>query len=185
MPAHELLQSVSLPSDVLELIEQAPLPGLDDQPKCPETTTRIREVMMAHPQLQRSPIEAALWLLAGDLERSHEVSQAIENSTGSYWHGIMHRREGDFWNSKYWFQRVGEHSILIELAQQCEQSIHSNPTLFAELPKSDLSNPRKVAYTLVDGCQQALGRTLDVQSAWQQICWWEWQLLFRNGWKAS
>lgn len=53
-------------------------------------------------------LEAALWLYVDDLDRSHSVSQGIENATGSYWHGIMHRREGDFSNSHYWFNKVGE-----------------------------------------------------------------------------
>lgn len=51
---------------------------------------------------------AALWLYVDELDKSHVVSQAIDTPTGSYWHGIMHRREGDFDNSHYWFDRVGK-----------------------------------------------------------------------------
>ena len=52
-------------------------------------------------------IQAGLLLYIDDLDGSHERSQSIESDEGSYWHGIMHRREGDFWNSKYWFRRAG------------------------------------------------------------------------------
>ncbi|MCW5943099.1 MAG: hypothetical protein KIS66_12765 [Fimbriimonadaceae bacterium] len=55
------------------------------------------------------PLVAAVWLYVDDLERSHRVSQGIEGPTGAAWHAIMHRREGDFWNSKYWWRRVGPH----------------------------------------------------------------------------
>ena len=60
----------------------------------------------------RGTLEAALWLYIDDLDRSHTVSQGIENSTGSYWHGIMHRREGDFSNSHYWFNKDGAHPAI-------------------------------------------------------------------------
>ena len=36
---------------------------------------------------------AGIWLLHDFLEESHRISQGIPTSTGSYWHGIMHRRE--------------------------------------------------------------------------------------------
>ncbi|MCC6484796.1 MAG: hypothetical protein IT209_08125 [Armatimonadetes bacterium] len=52
---------------------------------------------------------AGLLLWADCLEESHRVSQGISNSTGSYWHGIMHRREPDYGNSLYWFRRTGDH----------------------------------------------------------------------------
>lgn len=51
-------------------------------------------------------IQAAIWLYIDDLERSHTVSQGISGPVGAFWHGIMHRREGDFWNAKYWLRQA-------------------------------------------------------------------------------
>lgn len=45
------------------------------------------------------------------LDESHRLSQSIEGEgeprTGDYWHAIMHRREPDYSNAKYWFRRIG------------------------------------------------------------------------------
>lgn len=60
---------------------------------------------------------SGLWLLHNFLDESHEISQSIHSSEGSYWHGIMHRLEGDFWNSKYWYRKVGEHPAFGAIAQ--------------------------------------------------------------------
>ena len=64
---------------------------------------------------------AGLWLLANGLEQSHQISQSIETPTGSFWHGIMHRREGDFGNSKYWFRRVGRHAVFEPLGRDVRE----------------------------------------------------------------
>lgn len=52
---------------------------------------------------------AGLLLWNDDLDASHRVAQDIETPTGSFWHAIMHRREGDGGNSKYWWARTGRH----------------------------------------------------------------------------
>jgi hypothetical protein len=59
---------------------------------------------------------AGLYLLYDGLDESHTISQSIETLTGSYWHAIMHRREPDYGNAKYWFRRVGNHPVFAPLA---------------------------------------------------------------------
>ena len=53
--------------------------------------------------------KAAALLWHDHLDESHTVSQDIGSADGSFLHGIMHRREPDYSNSKYWFHRVGDH----------------------------------------------------------------------------
>jgi hypothetical protein len=60
-------------------------------------------------------LKCGLLLMNDALVESHEVSQSIPDATGSYWHGIMHRREPDYPNAKYWFNKVGRHPIFPEV----------------------------------------------------------------------
>ena len=64
---------------------------------------------------------AGLWLMYDHLDESHSISQSIDTPTGSYWHAIMHRREGDFDNAKYWFRRVGMHPVFAPLADSARE----------------------------------------------------------------
>jgi len=57
-------------------------------------------------------VVAGLLLWADCLDEAHKIIQEISTTTGSFWHGIMHRREPDYENSRYWFQRVGDHLAL-------------------------------------------------------------------------
>jgi len=52
---------------------------------------------------------AVLYLWNDNLELAHQLVQDLATSTGSALHGIMHRREGDYDNAKYWFRRAGDH----------------------------------------------------------------------------
>jgi hypothetical protein len=61
---------------------------------------------------------AGLWLYYDFMDESHGISQSLDTAEGSYWHGILHRREPDYNNAKYWMRRVGQHSIHPALAAQ-------------------------------------------------------------------
>jgi hypothetical protein len=70
---------------------------------------------------------AGLWLFHDWLDESHTISQSIHSATGSFWHAIMHRREGDFSNSKYWYARVNGHPVLPTLAMQAGDILRQEP----------------------------------------------------------
>ncbi|TVX98303.1 hypothetical protein [Cohnella terricola] len=53
--------------------------------------------------------QAALHLWNDSLEAAHELVQELDTPTGMLLHGIIHRREGDYDNAKYWFHRTGNH----------------------------------------------------------------------------
>ena len=72
---------------------------------------------------------AGMWLWNGFLDRSHEISQNIDTPEGSWWHGIMHRREPDAGNAAYWFRRVGDHPLFAALGDSVQK--HATQT---ELP---------------------------------------------------
>ena len=65
---------------------------------------------------------AGLWLWHDWLDESHAISQSLHTATGSFWHAIMHRREGDFSNSKYWYARCRHHPALDEIARQAKSA---------------------------------------------------------------
>jgi hypothetical protein len=70
---------------------------------------------------------AGLWLWHDWLNESHRLSQNILSATGSFWHSIMHRREADFSNSKYWYARCASHPALAVLTVQAGELINPHP----------------------------------------------------------
>ncbi len=120
---------------------------------------------------------AGLWLHHSFLAESHELSQELHSAEGSYWHAIMHRREPDYENSKYWFRRVANHEIFPALAEQVEQLVPPSERSFAG---PVLNSNKWDPFAFVDLCRQARSAGAAEQKLCQQIQQIEWRLLFAH-----
>src|SRR4029434_4448760 len=52
-------------------------------------------------------VRGGLLYALDDLAGCHEFFQDTASTLVSYWHGMMHRREADFDNARYWYRRSG------------------------------------------------------------------------------
>ena len=111
---------------------------------------------------------SGFWLRFGFLDESHTISQDLKFREGSYWHGLMHREEQDYWNSKYWFDRVGSHPIHEEIAKSAQQNDWDGPP-------SWVANGMWQPAAFVDFCEQvehsADSSKKEQRDAWKELEW--------------
>lgn len=81
-------------------------------------------------------VKAGLFLWNESLQSSHHISQDVTSATGSYWHGLMHRMEGDYSNAKYWFNRAGKLPIFPQLLKKAKE------IFIAESAMNNIATPR-------------------------------------------
>ncbi len=115
----------------------------------------LDELFRRHgPPAKAELIRALLLLWHDHHDASHTISQSIENPDGSLVHGILHRREPDYSNAKYWFRRVGQHPCFVDLAKRVEPLLASDAKLAAQL----LPRGAWDAFAFVDAVEAAAGK---------------------------
>jgi hypothetical protein len=131
-------------------------------------------------------LKAGLWQIHDYLDASHELSQSIEGEgrhrAGDYWHAIMHRREPDYGNSKYWFRRVGSHPIFEQLAKETAALLSKAESAKAQKFREQLMpGGRWDPLAFVDFCQES-SRSEDPQliDTAERIQWMEMMLLLEQ-----
>jgi hypothetical protein len=112
------------------------------------------------PAARQQLIRSLVLLWHDHLDASHTISQGIENSDGSFVHAIMHRREPDAWNSKYWWRRVGNHPAFPEIARRVGEFLRSRRGEEVDLAKQLLPNGAWDAAAFVDACDAAKDNAL-------------------------
>jgi len=105
------------------------------------------------PQSSRDLIRALVLLWHDHLDQAHTISQGIENHDGSFVHAVIHRREPDYWDSKYWWRRVGSHLTFPEISRRVTALLRNKraPDLLAKLMPRGQWDP----FAFVDACEAA------------------------------
>ena len=174
----------ALPAPVQSFLQKPGMDSLGPGRPDPEIAAQLQaltpeQIFASKPRDQ----EAASACLAGILlyhnvwEKAHKVAQNISSAEGSYWHAIIHRREPDAWNSKYWFGRVGQHAIYPQL-------LNAARALAAEFGETSLGKRLQRqeqwdAFAFVDACEEARGSKRPEEKLCLRIQLAEWMLLFQ------
>lgn len=185
MPRPDLIHRRLIDQSLFDLISDLPLPSLGQSAVHGLASLRLEEILRPNRSLGSS-VEAGLWLLVGELDRSHTISQNLQDATGSYWHGMMHRVEGDFANAKYWMHCAWQHPVRQALVGQIQansgqllQAENPVATMFESQVGQRLNSAESVAEALIDLVQRAITKQTEWTQSLQVMCWWEWQLLFQ------
>ncbi|MBI1387984.1 MAG: hypothetical protein GC154_06010 [bacterium] len=126
--------------------------------------------------------QSALWLLFDFLDESHTLSQSIPSTDGSYWHGIMHRREPDYSNAKYWFRRVGLHPVFTALREETERILNAEPVPGLERL---IERPAWDAFLFIDLCEANYRENNAAERALKKIQLAEWRFLFDHCYRKA
>ena len=108
------------------------------------------------------------------IDEAHTFFQDAPGDLGAYWHGMMHRREGDFENARYWFRRAG--------ALPCFPALHRAAGEFsADMARQPGWDP----YLLTGECERARFGAVETATALARLQRAEFAGVFDYTWRQS
>ncbi|MCU0736642.1 MAG: hypothetical protein MUF20_14175 [Methylotetracoccus sp.] len=100
-------------SDPVPRLLTGTLPELGRGPRAGVKGTKELDALLADlkggPSAPREVLRALALLWHDHWDVAHGIVQDLESEDAAYVHGIIHRREPDYGNAKYWFRRVNSH----------------------------------------------------------------------------
>ncbi len=128
-----------------------------------------------------SLITAMLWLRIGVIDPPHEIVQSETTPLASYLHGVVHRLEGDYWNSKYWFRQVRDSQLLQSLSHSMQEKLkEANLFSFAANFKI-MQGSSFVPSEFVSACEQQSQQAMpdsESEASLGHLGWAEWASLW-------
>lgn len=177
-------ENLELDPPLRSLLDRQDLPALtrkrpSDAHLLERLLAQIRQTMIAPKPLPDS--DGGRLLIAGVLlwhdfwDEAHNIAQEIETQEGSYWHGIVHRREPDAANARYWFRQVGRHAIFPELRE-------SSREVAPDRIKGKTWDP----FAFIDLCESARkSKDSDLELVCRRIQKAEFELLLAHTWRLA
>jgi hypothetical protein len=174
---------------IAEILADAPRNDLGPGTPCEAVETNLSDLSQTAfqglevlDQQMRQACLSGIWLRFDFLDESHSISQEILSPTGSYWHGIMHRREPNASNAKYWFRRVGDHPLFETLGEPAAAlAAASDIDLKADWLKNGDWDP----FEFVDLCSRHAASGGPPMRLCQELAQLEWCLLFDSCYRQA
>lgn len=126
-----------------------------------------------------SLLVAMIWLRIGVIDPPHAIVQVSETPIASYLHGVVHRLEGDYWNSKYWFKQTQGDRQLETLFNAIRRRLQEE-SLWQSATDLKIVRERFEPCEFVSACQQLRQQAAIQENVviLERIGWVEWACLW-------
>ena len=149
-------------------------------------TSRLAKLISESRLPTDSMITAMLWLRIGVIDRPHAIVQDGTTPIASYLHGVVHRLEGEYWNSKYWFKQVGDARVLQAVSHAINERLNQEGSTAITALRKIMQGNVFTPLAFVSACERAHQQTKPDDGSLAQlerallerVSWIEWKSLW-------